>query len=131
MPVGIEVVVGTLEEEIALGLIGPGARLVEDELIQRFEVKRHIARQALVDLETMGLVARQPHRGATVRDYSAAEIEQLYAVREAVEGLAARLIKLPASPALTAALTTIHKRHCAAVAARRSPARVSRESLVP
>ena len=33
--------------------------------MQRFEVKRHVARQALADLEDMGLVVRQLHRGAS------------------------------------------------------------------
>ena len=65
---GVAEVVAALEEEIALGLMGPRARLVEEELMQRFEVKRHVARQALADLEGMGLVVRQLHRGAAVRD---------------------------------------------------------------
>ncbi len=115
--VGGDEVVRALEEEIALGLIGPRARLVEEELTQRFAVKRHVARQALADLETMGLVVRQPYRGAMVRDYSVAEIEQLYLVREMVEGRAAELIPLPASAALIGQLSVIHGRHCAAVAA--------------
>src|ERR1700754_4246523 len=82
-------IVRALEEEIALGRLGPRERLVEEELAERFDVKRHIARQALADLETMGIVVRQPHRGATVRDYGVAEIEQLYMVRALVEGTAA------------------------------------------
>jgi DNA-binding GntR family transcriptional regulator len=122
-------VVRTLEEEIALGLIGPRARLVEEELIQRFEVKRHVARQALTDLEGMGLVVRQPYRGATVRDYSVAEIEQLYLVREMVESRAADLIPMPASSALISELTAIHGRHCAAVATG-DLRRVFRENLL-
>ena len=129
MPAGVADVVRALEEEIALGLIGPRARLVEDELMQRFGAKRHIARQALVDLESMGLVVREPHRGAAVRDYSAAEIEQLYLVREMVETLGAGLVPLPASRPLIDELRTIHERHCAAVAAG-DLRRVFRENLL-
>ena len=126
---GVDEVVGALEEEIALGLIGPRARLVEDELIERFQIKRHVARQALADLESIGLVVRQAHRGATVRDYGFDEIEQLYLVRELVEAKAAGLMTLPAAPALIAALTAIHERHCAAVAAG-DLRRVFRENLL-
>ena len=126
---GVADVVCALEEEIALGLMGPRARLVEDELIERFGVKRHVARQALADLEGMGLVVRHLHRGASVRDYSVAEIEQLYLVREMVEGRAAALIPLPAPPALIGELSAIHGRHCAAVVAG-NLRRVFRENLL-
>jgi DNA-binding GntR family transcriptional regulator len=122
-------VVRVLEEEIALGLIGPRERLVEEELAKRFRVKRHIARQALADLEGMGLVVRQPNRGAAVRDYSVAEIEQLYIVRELVEARGAGLIRLPAPPAVIRRLRAIHERHCAAVA-RGDLRRVFRENLL-
>ena len=97
--------------------------------MQRFEVKRHVARQALADLEGMGLVVRQLHRGATVRAYGVAEIEQLYIVREMVESRGAALIPLPAAPALITELGAIHRRHCAAVAAG-NLRRVFRENLL-
>jgi len=128
-PVGLAAVVGALEEEIALGQIGPRERLVEEELAQRFAVKRHVARQALGELETMGIVVRQPNRGAAVRDYSSAEIEQLYVVRTLVETCAAGLLALPAPPPLVRELTAIHDRHRAAVK-RGDLRRVFRENLL-
>jgi len=39
-----------------------------------------VVRQALTDLESMGIIIRQPNRGAAVRDYGVDEIEQV--VRE-------------------------------------------------
>jgi DNA-binding GntR family transcriptional regulator len=126
---GITGIVAMLEEEIALGKIGPRERLVEEELAQRFDVKRHVARQALADLESMGLVVRQPHRGAAVRDYDVAEIEQLYAARQLVECYAAGLIALPVSDELVEALQAIHERHSAAVMAG-NLRRVFRENLL-
>src|SRR5450432_3284473 len=63
----------------------------------------------------MGIVVRQPNRGAAVRHYGVAEIEQLYMVRTLVEGCAAGLIPLPAPPGLVRLLNAIHERHCAAV----------------
>ena len=128
-PAGLVEVVRALEEEIALGQIGPRERLVEEELAQRFEIKRHVARQALVELEAMGIVVRQPNRGAAVRDYSSAEVEQLYVVRTLVETCAAGLVSLPAPPALVRQLTAIHERHCAAVK-KGDLRRVFRENLL-
>ena len=126
---GLAEVVDALEEEIALGQIAPRERLVEEEIAQRFDIKRHVARQALADLETMGIVVRHPNRGAAVRDYSAGEIEQLYVVRSLVETCAAGLIPLPAPAALVRELTAIHDRHCAAVK-RGDLRRVFRENLL-
>ncbi|MEO5771653.1 MAG: GntR family transcriptional regulator, partial [Burkholderiaceae bacterium] len=94
-----------------------------------FDIKRHVARQALAELETMGIVVRLPNRGATVRDYSAAEVEQLYVVRTLVETCAAGLVSLPAPPALLRQLTAIHERHCAAVR-KGDLRRVFRENLL-
>jgi DNA-binding GntR family transcriptional regulator len=126
---GLAEVVRTLEEEIALGKIGPRERLIEEELTQRFDIKRHVARQALAELETMGIVVRQPNKGAAVRDYSSADVEQLYVVRTLVETCAAGLITLPAPPALVRELTAIHARHRAAVK-KGDLRRVFRENLL-
>lgn len=113
--IAVSEIVDLLQEEIALGLLRPRERLVEDELMNRFRVKRHVVRQALVDLEAMGVVVRQPNKGAAVRDFHAGEVENLYEVRELVERRAAELIPLPGAPDLVAALKTIQARHHAAV----------------
>lgn len=121
-------ITATLEEEIALGHLAPRERLVEEELAERFHVKRHVIRQALLDLDAMGIVVRQPNRGAAVKDFSAAEVEQLYLVRTLVETCAGRLIPLPAPPPLIDELQQIHRRHCAA-GERGDLHRVFRENL--
>ena len=108
-------IAAALEEEIALGLLAPKERLVEEELAERFQVKRHVIRQALVELDATGIVIRQPNRGAAVKDFSVAEVEQLYLVRTMVETFAAKLIPLPAPASLIKDLRAIHKRHSAAV----------------
>jgi DNA-binding GntR family transcriptional regulator len=88
-------VVSALEEEIVLGRLHPRERLIEDELIRRFSVKRHVIRQALAELEQMAIVERVPNRGALVRAYAAEDIEQLYVVRNLLETHAARLVPMP------------------------------------
>lgn len=108
-------IVDVLEEEIALGQLAPRERLIEEEIAERFGVKRHVVRQALVDLESMGIIIRQPNRGAAVRDYGVDEIEQLYLVRALIERRAAELIPLPADKAAIGNLQKIQDLHAAAV----------------
>lgn len=104
-----------IEEEIVLGWLQPRERLVEEELAARYGVKRHAVREAIFTLERIGLVERVPNKGAVVRMLRAADVEQIYAVREALETLAATLIPLPAAPDLIARLEDIQERHSAAV----------------
>jgi len=47
---GLEEAVRILEEEIVLGFLHPRERLVEDDLLERFGLKRHVVRQVLVEL---------------------------------------------------------------------------------
>lgn len=116
---GVADIVQCLEEEIALGLLRPRERLVEDDLIARFDAKRHVIRQVLADLEAMGIVSRPPNRGAAVRDVGAREIEQIYFVRELLERAAIDIMPLPAEGAVVAALADLHERHCRAAKAGR------------
>jgi len=103
-----------IEEEIVLGWLQPRERLVEEDLAARYGVKRHAVREAIFALERIGLVERVPNKGAVVRMLRAVDVEQIYAVREALEALAATLIPLPAAD-LIARLEEVQKRHSAAV----------------
>lgn len=112
-------IVQCLEEEIALGVLRPRERLVEDDLLARFDVKRHVVRQALVELELMGMVTRRPNRGAVVRDFTIDEVEQIYFVREVLERAAVEVMPLPVDPQVVKAMERLHTQHCAAVRAGR------------
>lgn len=107
-------IVEQLEEEIVLGRLHPRERLVEDALILRFGAKRHSVREALAQLERIGLAERQPNRGAIVREWTPQEAEDIYAVREIVEVAAARLVRQRATRALIQELKAIQRRHDAA-----------------
>jgi DNA-binding GntR family transcriptional regulator len=111
----LELIVQRLEEEIVLGRLRPRERLVEEDLVKYFGTKRHVIRAALLELQAMGIVARQPNRGATVRDFTAEEVEQIYDVRQLLEGAAARTMPLPPASDVIAALKEIHARHSKAV----------------
>lgn len=111
-------VVTALEFDILFGRLRPRERLVEDALMQRFRAKRHVVRQALFDLERIGIVVRAPNRGAAVRDFTAEEVEEIYELREILQHRAAQRIPLPADPKLLAQLEALQKRHDKAVLAR-------------
>ena len=109
-------VAAMLEEEIVLGWLLPRERLVEEELAVRLAVKRHVVREALAELERVGLVERVPNRGAFVKLLDPVEVRQIYLVREALETLAAEQIPLSAPDGLLSQLEDIQAVHSAAVA---------------
>lgn len=104
-------IVRALEEDIIFGRLAPGTRLTEDSLLSRFPVTRHFVRQALVQLEQMGVVVRERNKGATVRSLTAEEVRQIYDVRELVQRQAALWIPLPAPDRLIEQLMAIHEEH--------------------
>lgn len=87
-----------MRQAIISGRLAPGARLIERELIEMMAVSRTVIREALRQLETEGLVATIANRGPVVRELSAVEAKDLYAIREVLVGLAARLFVLKAEP---------------------------------
>ncbi|HSJ77135.1 MAG TPA: GntR family transcriptional regulator, partial [Erythrobacter sp.] len=104
-------IVRALEEDIIFGRLAPGARLTEDSLLGRFPVTRHFVRQALVQLEQMGVIIRERNKGAMVRSLTPDEVRQIYDVRELVQRQAALMIPLPAQQPLIDQLLAIHEEH--------------------
>lgn len=86
-----EYVLQRLRSEIAAGEIPPGMPLRQVEIATRLGVSPTPVREALRLLESDGLVAYAPHKGATVSELGLHEIEDLYALRARIEGLAVRL----------------------------------------
>lgn len=79
-----------LREAILIGRIPMGTRINELELASAWQISRTPIRDALQRLEAEGLVQATAGRGMLVPRLSSAEVEELYAVREALEGMAAR-----------------------------------------
>jgi DNA-binding GntR family transcriptional regulator len=100
-------IIRRVEEDIIFGRLPPGARLIEDSLMERYVASRHFVRQALVHLEHTGIVQREKNVGATVRSYSATEVRQIYEVRELLTRQAALMIPLPTQASLVAELEAI------------------------
>lgn len=109
--------VDSLQEDIVLGRLAPGARLVEEELAERFDTKRHVVREAFGELERIGLIERRRNRGAMVRRLTPDDVNQIYAVREVLERAAAADIPLPIDRVGLAAIEAAQRRHDTAVAA--------------
>ncbi|MFC6486363.1 GntR family transcriptional regulator [Nitratireductor sp. GCM10026969] len=87
----------TLRNSILDGFFGPGDKLVERELCDLTGVSRSILREALVHLETLGLIERHSYRGFAVASMTPEEIREIYEVRASLEVLAARLFTVRAS----------------------------------
>ncbi len=81
----------TLIEAIVNGEIGPGSKISEPELAKQYQVSRGPLREAIMRLMGLGLVERIPHVGARVISLNVDKLFELYTVREALEGMAARL----------------------------------------
>lgn len=83
-----------LQDAIVRGDIAPGARVGETELAVRFGTSRGPLREALRRLESRRLVERTPHVGIRIASLDHAALIELYYLREALEGMAARLAAL-------------------------------------
>lgn len=86
-----------LQEDIAAGEWGPGDRLIERDLCERYGVSRTVIRESLRRVEADGLITMVPHKGPVVSRLSVAEVQALYEVRAALEGLAGGLFTRRAS----------------------------------
>ena len=85
------VVFSDLEQAIINGEYRSGDSLSELMLSEKYGVSRTPVREALRQLELEGLVQLIPNKGAVVVGVSEKDIDDIYAVRIRIEGLAARL----------------------------------------
>jgi DNA-binding GntR family transcriptional regulator len=83
-----EYVLQRLREDIASGLVVPGASLRQSEIASRYGVSATPVREALRLLEAGGTITYAPHRGATVRELSHERVQDVYLLRAEIEALA-------------------------------------------
>ncbi len=79
-----------LIEAILRGQLRPGDRIIETRIAQDLGVSQTPVREALRDLELLGFVTSEPFRGTRVRAFTHEELVQIYPIRAAIEGVAAR-----------------------------------------
>ena len=104
-----------LSDAIVAGELSPGSKLSEPVLAKRFGVSRGPLREAINRLQERRLVTRTAHFGARVVELSPRILEETYIVREALEGMAARLAALHGGDNNLEALRRAYARHLAAV----------------
>lgn len=68
-----------------------GQRLVEPDLVARYEVSRSTVREALKRLAAQGVVEAHHNRGARIRQLTKDEAKNVLLITEVIVGLAARL----------------------------------------
>jgi DNA-binding GntR family transcriptional regulator len=92
-----------LRHAIVHGRYRPNQRLVELDLAEDLQASRTPVREALQRLGSEGLIVRA-RRGWAVREFSRDEIREIYEVRLALEGYAARLAAARATDKQLAAI---------------------------
>jgi DNA-binding GntR family transcriptional regulator len=80
----------SLRDAISDGRIASGARVREEEVARSLGVSRTPVREALQRLQQRGILILGPGRGLMVAQLSHEQIIELYAMREILEGSAAR-----------------------------------------
>jgi DNA-binding GntR family transcriptional regulator len=84
-------VVRQVQQLILRGEFPPGSTLPEVPLAKRFEVSRGTVREALRDLQDLGLIDLHMNRGAVVAELSAQRAWEIFSLRAVLEPFAVRL----------------------------------------
>src|SRR5580693_3719125 len=106
---------GTLAEQvfrrlsaaILAGELAPGAKISEPALAREYGVSRGPLREALHRLQERKLITRSANQGPRIVRPSPDTVAELFVVREALEGMAARLAAQHATEREIAALRAI------------------------
>jgi len=80
-----------LLQAILAGRYPPGSRIIETRVARELGISQAPVREALRDLEALGIVEIAAFRGARVRRPTAGELHEAYGVRTVLESLAVRL----------------------------------------
>lgn len=81
-----------IREQILAGGFRQGEHLVESRIAEQLNVSRGPVREAFKLLRAEGLLEEEPRRGTFVVRLSAGDVREIYGLRSAIEGRAARLI---------------------------------------
>ncbi len=87
-----ELVFEFLRDAILSGRLRGGSHLVQDKIAQELNVSRVPVREALLQLESEGLVHMEAHRGATVVWLTAEEIAEVFEIRSILVTAAIRKV---------------------------------------
>jgi DNA-binding GntR family transcriptional regulator len=86
----VEQVHEALLSEIASGQLGPGDRIIQEQIAQALGVSRQPVQQALALLRNQGVLHDAPGRGLIVAPLDPGHVQHMYDMRAVIEGLACR-----------------------------------------
>lgn len=78
----------TIQNAILKGRLKPGDRVVETRLAKELGVSQSPVREAIRELEMIGLIEIRPFQGAYVRSFAPQDMKESYKVRSALEAVA-------------------------------------------
>ncbi len=77
--------------EVASGQLGPGERIIQEQIARTLGVSRQPVQQALLLLRNQGVLRDAPGRGLEVAPLEPDQVKHMYDMRSVIEGLACRL----------------------------------------
>ena len=80
-----------IRKAIVYGELQPGERLIERQIIAKFNIGKTPVREAIRQLQSEGLVDALPNKGAVVKRISVQEMEEAYDVASLLEAHAVEL----------------------------------------
>jgi DNA-binding GntR family transcriptional regulator len=100
-----------MREAIVSGEMVSGSKVSEPALARAYGISRGALREAIGRLEGCGLVVRRPNVGARVVTLSSEQLLEIFHVREALEGMAARLAAVRMDDAEVSELRRLLRQH--------------------
>src|SRR5690242_12822598 len=91
-----------LREAIIMGELTPGTPLRLEDLARQLGMSISPIREAVRQLEALGLAEHVPHHGAKVMRLDVEELRELFSIRLALEGMAVRRAAELLEPAVAA-----------------------------
>lgn len=102
-----DIFVENLREQILTRQLAAGTKLDVTSIAESYSVSQGPVREALIVLESEGLVVTKPRRGKFVRSLTSADLLEIYAVREIIDIAAASILAQRADPDAIATLRVV------------------------
>lgn len=99
MAAAVEKAYQTIRDGIIGGTYGPGTHMTAQDLAAACGLSRTPVREAMRRLQSEGLIALIPHRGAFVAQMDERDVQKIYDLRVVLESYAAETAALEAEPA--------------------------------
>ena len=110
---------GELRQAILTGRLAPGSHVTVRPLCEEFGLSATPVKAALTALEREGFLVLHPHRGFFVPEVDRDDLQELYELREVLDGIAARrAAALVSRESLVGRLTSVLAEQTASVEAR-------------